>query len=775
MKHTLLLILTTAFSGLTATAQNSPAPQYGSTYNTSLPTGGFSASIPLFNLPTANPALSLDAQLVFNSAASLSDNPRSNLLDKGWEFNFIPSVNKTLVRGSKDDEYYYQYIKETKDNGGDFKSLISPTGHDKNIYSFDAFGLQGKFYFEESGSQMVLKKIYSSDYAEIKVNASFTHPVALYLNGQPVSYNSNPHFTVSSFEITDKNGFTYIFSELHKERASFRFSRFGNSYDIFYDHTASFLLKKVIDRFGTTLLDYSYTDVSLSYTDDRGMNHNYTQKKLLGIDVKNLATVSFANNASRYTNITVKNRRNETIHNLDFISGAVISKNTSNTEVSRTSYTDFLNAAAADFTLTHPYGGKTRYTMENNDYSYLLAANGTLTAANTPVKRNGRTGKRLKSIIQYDKDGKITEEENYTYLMGTNPSESSGAIPAIVSDDPQSFEGRFKIGHVYCIYKKVTVSRPGLGKTVYTFDLTGLLDGLGMMYATKLNPVPLEMQTYAESGELTESNQAQVTRFYEALYPVSETPYYDTPVIEKNTKQSVSYAAAATKSRTLASESVLDRDTRHLVGQKVTDVEQAETLNSVTTFVKKGNAYFPETVKKYKNGTLLSQSLFEYEAYNGSTQVFNLMRTSGAKGTQPLEIEKEFTRYDELGNVWEYKTKEGGIVSQIWGYDGTKVVAELKNVPYSSIAAATITGIKSASSAISYNESTLLTLLNGLRNAHPAGFITTYMYKPLVGETSVTDANGVKETYEYDSFNRLYRVLNNDGLIIKQYDYNIRN
>src|SRR5690606_22632078 len=102
--------LTAALLGITVMAQNSPAPQYGSTYNTSLPTGGFSASIPLFNLPTANASLSLDAQLVFNSAAALSDNPKSNLLDKGWEFNFIPSVNKTLVRSSKDDEYYYQYI-----------------------------------------------------------------------------------------------------------------------------------------------------------------------------------------------------------------------------------------------------------------------------------------------------------------------------------------------------------------------------------------------------------------------------------------------------------------------------------------------------------------------------------------------------------------------------------------------------------------------------------------------------------------------------------------
>lgn len=753
-------------------AQNSPAPQYGSTYNTSLPTGGFSASIPLFNLPTANASLSLDAQLVFNSAAALSDNPKSNLLDKGWEFNFIPSVNKTLVRSSKDDEYYYQYIKETKDNGGDFKSLISASGHDKNIYSFDAFGLQGKFYFEESGSQMVLKKIYSSDYAEIKANYSFEHPVALYFNGQPVTYNSNPHFTVSSFEITDKNGFTYIFSELHKERASFRYSRFGNSYDVFYDHTASFLLKKVVDRFGTTLLDYSYTDVSLSYTDDRGLKHNYTQKKLLGIDIKNSATINFANNASRYTNITVKNRHNAVIHNLDFISGAVISKNTANAEVCRTSYTDYLKTGS-EFTLTHPYGGKTKYLMESNDFSYHIIADGSLIPVNTPVKRNTRAGKRLKSIMQYDKDGKLIDEENYSYLMSNDANDSSGAVPPIYTVDPAIFEGQYKIPYLNCIYKRVTVSRPGLGKTVYTFDLSGLAN-VRELYATKLNPVPLEALVYNESGSLIEKNQAQVTCFYEAVYPVSNTPYYDVPVIEKNTRESVSYDLTAAKSHTLVSESVLDRATRHVVSQRVKDVEENETLNSQTTYVKKGAAYFPETIKKYKNGTLLHQSLFEYAAYNG-TEVFNLMRASGAKGSQPFEAEKEFTKYDALGNVLEYKTKEGGVVSQIWGYDGTKVVAELKEIPYSSIAANTITSIKIASSAATYNEASLLSLLNGLRTTHPTGFITTYTYKPLIGTGSTTDANGRKETYEYDNFNRLYRVLNNEGLILKQYNYNIKN
>lgn len=50
-------------------------------------------------------------------------------------------------------------------------------------------------------------------------------------------------------------------------------------------------------------------------------------------------------------------------------------------------------------------------------------------------------------------------------------------------------------------------------------------------------------------------------------------------------------------------------------------------------------------------------------------------------------------------------------------------------------------------------------------------FMTTFTLNPLVGMTSQTDANGKTIFYEYDSFQRLSRIKDQDGNIIKQYDY----
>src|SRR5690606_37199928 len=107
-----------------------------------------------------------------------------------------------------------------------------------------------------------------------------------------------------------------------------------------------------------------------------------------------------------------------------------------------------------------------------------------------------------------------------------------------------------------------------------------------------------------------------------------------------------------------------------------------------------------------------------------------------------------------------------------------QVVAELKNVPYADIAAnatATLTAIKTHSAGTTFNEANLTTALNSLRTAFPNAFVTTYTYKPLVGISTVTDANGRRETYQYDDFNRLYRVLNHEGLVIKEYTYHLKN
>jgi len=52
--------------------------------------------------------------------------------------------------------------------------------------------------------------------------------------------------------------------------------------------------------------------------------------------------------------------------------------------------------------------------------------------------------------------------------------------------------------------------------------------------------------------------------------------------------------------------------------------------------------------------------------------------------------------------------------------------------------------------------------------------MTTYTYDPLVGMTSSTDENNISTYYEYDNYGKLKNVKDQDGNIIKNYDYNYK-
>jgi YD repeat-containing protein len=52
--------------------------------------------------------------------------------------------------------------------------------------------------------------------------------------------------------------------------------------------------------------------------------------------------------------------------------------------------------------------------------------------------------------------------------------------------------------------------------------------------------------------------------------------------------------------------------------------------------------------------------------------------------------------------------------------------------------------------------------------------MTTYTYDPLIGVTSISDANNKPTTYEYDAFGRLNLVRDFAGYILKKYEYNYK-
>ena len=122
-----------------------------------------------------------------------------------------------------------------------------------------------------------------------------------------------------------------------------------------------------------------------------------------------------------------------------------------------------------------------------------------------------------------------------------------------------------------------------------------------------------------------------------------------------------------------------------------------------------------------------------------------------------------------------------------WGYHRadygyTLPVARFKNITYSQISsdAVLVNLLNQIQNFTEINTPTLRnnlkTLNRNIRNKLPIDVLTyTYTYKPLVGITSETDPSGRTIFYEYDDSGRLKCIKDDDGNILKDYEYNYKN
>ena len=143
-------------------------------------------------------------------------------------------------------------------------------------------------------------------------------------------------------------------------------------------------------------------------------------------------------------------------------------------------------------------------------------------------------------------------------------------------------------------------------------------------------------------------------------------------------------------------------------------------------------------------------------------------------------------KYKFDGSFFPNEAQENNNVinSIIYGFGGTYPVVKGVNISYDALKIAlnaTTSSLGSGLDAYLLSVGSLTTDIqknnwrtfnNLLRNNASANAqITTYSYLPNIGLTSQTDANGITVYYEYDSNCRLKCIRNDDGNILKTYDY----
>jgi hypothetical protein len=178
----------------------------------------------------------------------------------------------------------------------------------------------------------------------------------------------------------------------------------------------------------------------------------------------------------------------------------------------------------------------------------------------------------------------------------------------------------------------------------------------------------------------------------------------------------------------------------------------------------------------------LTQSIYPISQSEADTKTSGLPLPYSVTSTDLQNTTKEevsYDKYDNKGNLQQYTNKDGISTTIIWGYNQTKPIAKVEGAKLMDISSSLITDIVNASDTdasapkLSDESSFYLTLDNFRKDSSLANYlITTYTYDPLIGIRSITPPSGIKEVYKYDTANRLERIVDTYGKIIKEYNYN---
>ncbi|MFT4222487.1 RHS repeat domain-containing protein [Dysgonomonas sp.] len=267
---------------------------------------------------------------------------------------------------------------------------------------------------------------------------------------------------------------------------------------------------------------------------------------------------------------------------------------------------------------------------------------------------------------------------------------------------------------------------------------------IGMIYYTMMSK-----QTSVLSGD--------------AFITTTEDYEYDTPVLLKK----------ITKTTSENNRSIVT--TMKYPGDYLSSPYNAMVSKNILAPVIEKTSYMKDKV----TGSLkeLNKVQTNYSLFNNSIYKPSSIQTSTGGGN--LETEVTFNNYDIKGNLKQMTTKDGKSSYYLWSYNGQYPIAEINNV---SNLESTESAIKEVFGNISnintitdkpylnYSDTVCLRNLRNHNNLKPF-FINSYVYKPLVGVTSITDQSGLTTTYNYDDAGRLISIIDGNNKTLSSYSY----
>lgn len=196
------------------------------------------------------------------------------------------------------------------------------------------------------------------------------------------------------------------------------------------------------------------------------------------------------------------------------------------------------------------------------------------------------------------------------------------------------------------------------------------------------------------------------------------------------------------------------------------ETKAQQTVNSITKVTSRDETIYPMALPHSVTGNLvLPLSEYSYDTLSPNVS------------SKDVTYEK----YDDKGNILQYREKDGTPVSIVWGYNKTRPIAKVVGALYSQVEGLITTMVAKSNedAADPTKEAELLLALDAFQ---PVGMTTKYTYDPLIGVTTITPPSGVRELYIYDTANRLKQVQvrerDNAGTysykVVKEFKYNYK-
>jgi len=725
-------------------------------------------SFPLLQLPTYNNGFTINATLSYNTGNVLDEEPSSQV-GRGWALFTGGIISRSIIEDL--DEIY-----DNKNSQDYFANEFD------DIYYYNIPGTSGKF--------RIKRDVVNNTFRLINLTA----------NKLKIEYTSSSNTATlifDSFTITDTKGIKYIFNDYSRSNLEQGYYQLGGKL-----FRSAFFLTQIRDAENVLLATFTYQK-DIRYKSNTAFIR-YETCKVKTITSPGFGIIEFdylynpafentMNDQYQLQSLTLKDSHSHLISQYNFEYSleysfqlrhlSKIKKLDKNLNIKETTEFKYYDPISPQYgtrkllnRVMNPLGGVTEYNFEvNQKYDNSIGAN------------INEEGYRIGSIKYYNSksDTQPSKTTKYEYNNFTSLNQSSGS-----ATQPDGDEN----AHYYILYKNVKVSNQddANGYIKYYFkvpddfpkedyNVNGFTTKFWPQYNLISNGLLHKKEVYNAQNvllSLEETNYTLqnipsaedylITGIYTKLGWISKINNLSIDYFGNKTIQSESENNFNVFNFELAS-------TKKYIDGNITETILSYPETGYSSLINSNIKSIPIVTEEKIDGEIISKREIKYD--NPLSTRPSSFISSGIDNSFPNILTVD--RYDEVGNILQFTSASGIPTAIIYGYSNTKPIAKIEGSTYAQVAPfkQEIDFYSNLDAVNSLNEESFIQRLDGLRKKDQLKdfHITTYSYNPLIGSTTITPPNGIREIYTYDNMNKLEKIVDMDGFKLKEFKYNNKN